>query len=238
MKTNKFFIAVLLLSLAIVLPSSMKAQDCRFFYPTEAGTTLEYTFYNKKGNEESYQTQTVVAARETGGATIVEIEATSRTGKKKDGEVKTNFEVKCEDGKFYINMNDFTSSANYEQYEGSPDMDVKIDADALYYPSDLSVGQTLPEGNIEISVEARGMKMFGTTITIKDRKVEATETITTDAGTFDCLKISSVVITKSVMKMETKTVQWLAEGVGIVKTENLSDKGKVIGSQVLTGIKK
>ncbi len=229
------FIAVI--ATAIILPENANAQECRFFYPTEIGNTLEYTFYNKKGREDSYQTQKVVDKKIEDGATVVSIEATSLTGKK-DEEITTNFDVKCDDGKFYMNMKDFTSSVNYEQYEGSPDMDVVVNSDELLYPSDMTVGQTLPDGNVEIAVMANGMKMFGSTITIKDRKVEAKETIETPAGSFECLKVTSTVVTKSVMSIETSTIQWLAEDVGVVKTETLSKKGKLVGYQLLTGIEK
>lgn len=227
-----------LLAAAFIIPERAAAQECRFFYPTEVGTTLEYTFYNKKGREESYQTQKIVDNKMVDGAIVVGIEATSTTGRKKDEEVTTTFEVKCDDGKFYINMNDFTSSVNYEQYKSSPDVEVTVDSDDMYYPSDLSVGQTLPDGKVEIAVTANGMKMFGSTITVKDRKVEKKETIETPAGNFECLKVTSTVVTKSMMSMETQTIQWLAEDVGIVKTENRNKKGKMAGYQLLTGIKK
>lgn len=234
---NFFFTLSLFLALVIVLPNVGNAQDCKYFFPTEIGTTLEYTFYNKKGREDSYQTQRVIEVADVAGVTVIKLESSVNSGKKKEEAVVTNFEVRCDDGNFFINMDDFTSTANYDQYEGSPDMDVIVNSKELFYPSDMSVGQTLAEGSVEISVEANGMRLFGTTITIKDRKVEAEESITTPAGTFECLKISSVVFTESIMSMETKTVQWLAEDVGIVKTENFSKSGKLVGSQVLTGIK-
>ena len=223
---------------ALLTPEISTAQECRFFIPSEVGTTLEYTFYNKKGREESYQSQKVVDKRMENGATVVAVEATSTTGKKAEDKFTTNFEVKCDGGKFYVNMKDFTSSVNYQQYEGSPDMDVVVNSDDMYYPSDMTVGQTLPDGKVEVAVMANGMKMFGSTVTIKDRKVEATETIETPAGSFECLKVTSTVITKAVMTMESKTIQWLAEDVGVVKTENLNKKGKLVGSQLLTGISK
>jgi hypothetical protein len=113
-----------------------------------------------------------------------------------------------------------------------------VNSDDLFYPSDMEVGQTLPDGKIEISVMANGVRMFGSNITIKDRKVEAMETIETPAGSFECLKVTSTVVTKSVMTMETQTIQWLAEDVGVVKTENLSKKGKLVGYQLLTGMSK
>lgn len=235
---RKFVFAfIAFLATAILIPETTTAQDCKFFYPSEVGSVLEYTFYNKKGREESYQSQKVVGIADENGVTVVSIEATTSTGKK-DSEFTSTFDVKCDGDKFYINMQDFTSSVNYEQYEGSPDMDVVIDSDEMYYPSDMSVGQTLPDGSVEISVLANGVRMFGSDITIKDRKVEASETIETPAGSFECLKVTSTVITKSVMTMETKTIQWLAEDVGIVKTENRNKKGKLVGYQLLTGVEK
>jgi hypothetical protein len=226
-----------LLAAAFLIPENLTAQDCRFFYPSEVGSVLEYTFYNKKGREESYQSQKVVNKTMDKGATVVTIEAINTTGKK-DEEFKSTFDVKCDNGKFFINMQDFASSVNYEQYEGSPDLDVVVNSDDLFYPSDMEVGQTLPDGKIEISVLANGVRMFGSDITIKDRKVEAMETIETPAGSFECLKVTSTVVTKSMMTMETQTIQWLAEDVGVVKTENLSKKGKLVGYQLLTGMSK
>lgn len=236
---RKFVVPFLALVIAaILLPQTSNAQECRFFYPTEVGTKLDYTFYNKKGREESYQTQEIIDKRIESGVTIVEIEATSTTGKKNEEAIKSTFDVKCDGGKFYINMQDFTSSVNYEQYEGSPDVDVVVDSEDMFYPSDMAVGQTLPDGKVEIAVLANGAKMFGSTVTVKDRKVESTETIETPAGTFECLKVTATVITKSMMSMETKTIQWLAEDIGIVKTENRNKKGKLAGYQLLTGIEK
>jgi len=234
----KYYLSFLfLIVLSVVIPDNANAQECKYLFPAEVGTTLEYTFYNKKGREDSYQTQKVVEINQVDGATVFTVEASTKTGKKEDDAVVTTFEIKCDGGNFYMNMGDFTSSVNYDQYQGSPDMEVVVNSDDLFYPSDLSVGQTLPEGSIEMSVEANGMMLFGSTITIKDRKVEAKESITTAAGTFECFKVSSVILTKSVMNMETKTIQWIADGVGIVKIENLSSKGKLIGYQLLTGIK-
>lgn len=233
-----YFTFIFLIAISLIIPDNANAQECKYLFPAEVGTTLEYTSYNKKGREDSYQTQKVVEIRQDEGVTVYKVEASSKTDKKGDNAVVTTFEIKCDGGNFYMNMKDFTSSVNYDQYQGSPDMEVLVNSDDLFYPSDLSVGQTLPEGSIEMSVEANGMRLFGSTITIKDRKVDAKESITTSAGTFECYKVSSVVETKSVMSMESKTIQWIADGIGIVKTENLSSKGKLIGYQLLTGINK
>ncbi len=235
MKSKIKLTSVLLFLAVIFMWSDTFAQDCKFFYPTDVGVSLEYTFYNRKGKEDSKQIQKVIEKKQEDGATVVVIESL-HTGKKKDEVVKTTFEVKCDNGNFYMNMDDFTSAMNYEQYQSQPNMEVKIDSEDLFYPSDLSVGQTLPDGKVQIDIAANGIDMFGTTITIKNRKVEAAETITTTAGTFECLKITADVVTKSFSTMKTKTIQWLAEGIGVVKSENQKSDGKLVSYQLLTKI--
>ncbi|MCF6348980.1 MAG: DUF3108 domain-containing protein [Flavobacteriaceae bacterium] len=65
-------------------------------------------------------------------------------------------------------------------------------------------------------------------------KVEKREEITIPAGTFDCYVISFETEFKMGIKRKGKTRQWLAKGVGIVKTEDYNKKGKVISKSVLT----
>ncbi|NCA79368.1 MAG: DUF3108 domain-containing protein [Sphingobacteriia bacterium] len=228
-------ISVLASLLVIFMASDTLAQECTYFYPTTQGTSLEYTFYNRKDKESSKQLQKVVKSRQEDGATVLTIQA-SQKDKRAEKAVETTFEVKCDEGKFYMNMSDFASAFNYQQYQNQPNMSVDIQSEGLYYPSNLSVGQTLPEGKVQIDIAANGINMFGTTVSVINRKVEGKETIETPAGKFECLKISADVITKSAVNSENKTIQWLAEGVGLVKSENRSKDGKLISYQLLTKI--
>ena len=76
------------------------------------------------------------------------------------------------------------------------------------------------------------------TMNISNRKVDAVESITTPAGTFECYKISYDVAMKMMMNMKSKGVEWYAKGVGLVKNETYSSDGKLLGSNVLTAFKK
>ena len=71
---------------------------------------------------------------------------------------------------------------------------------------------------------------------IIDRKVEAMETITTPAGTFETYKITSKSIMKNQMGIsmtfEFDNVEWLAKEVGVVKSESFR-KGKSNGYTLL-----
>jgi len=215
----------------------LNAQDCKYFYPTKKGTELEYTSYDKKGKVESVQIHKVVENKQVGKASVVVVDQTLKAKDKKDNDITTNFEVKCEDGKFYLNMDNFTKGINLEQYKQNPDMDVIVKSDELFIPSDISVGSKLPDGEVNIDVTVSGIPMFTTNVLVKNRKVELRETVVTPAGSFDCFKISADVITKSMTTIESKTIEWVAEGVGIVKTETYS-KDKLASSQLLTKITK
>ena len=65
-----------------------------------------------------------------------------------------------------------------------------MQGDAVVFPIDLTDGQVLPEASYNFKVDAQGQQMK-TTVSIKDRKVEGRESITTPAGTFNCYKITA-----------------------------------------------
>ncbi len=228
-------ISVLAFLLMIFVATDGMAQQCAYFYPTVKGTSLEYTFYNKRDKATGKQIQKVVKSKQEEGATVLTIEASHKDNRAEKA-VETTFEVKCDEGKFYMNMSDFASAFNYQQYQNQPNIDVNIESDGLYYPANLTVGQVLPEGRVQIDIAANGINMFGTTVSVINRKVEGKETIETPAGKFECIKISADVITKSAVNSENKTIQWLAEGVGVVKSENQNKDGKMISYQLLTKI--
>ncbi len=77
------------------------------------------------------------------------------------------------------------------------------------------------------------------TMNISEHMVEARETIKTEGGEFDCLKVSYVANTKvSIVKSQSKIISWYADGIGVVKQENYDKKGKLVSTMVLTKVEK
>ena len=113
------------------------------------------------------------------------------------------------------------------------DMDVAITGTNIFLPNSLSSGQELPDAVMEIEVKGAPIAI---TMSIKmvNRKIDGKETITTPAGTFDCFVLTYDTIIDSGVKMTGRTKQWLAKNVGMVKTEDYSDKSKLRGKSVLT----
>jgi hypothetical protein len=74
------------------------------------------------------------------------------------------------------------------------------------------------------------------TIDITERVVESIESITTPAGTFDCIKVSSKQRIKNIIAYEMHIVEWISKGTGLVKSETFKgDKRK--GYSELTAIR-
>ena len=73
---------------------------------------------------------------------------------------------------------------------------------------------------------------------IKNRKVEKKDSITTPAGTFECYKITYNMDMKTMFKRSIKVTQWLASGIGLVKTETYNQKGELEGYSELTKLEK
>jgi hypothetical protein len=108
----------------------------------------------------------------------------------------------------------------------------------MMYPSGLSAGQTLDDASITISAGTGGVTIMNLTVKIINRKVVGPETVTVPAGTFDCFKITYDMETKMMFKINTSVAEYINMGAGNVKTETFDKKGKLIGSTVLTELKK
>ena len=226
-----------LIAFGFLLSAKLTAQDCKFFFPTEKGTVLETVNYDKKGKVIGYISQKILDNKQEGDAQIVTFEQSSRDAKG-ENKTKSTFEVKCEDGKFYFGLDDYFEDMNLNEYEENPEMEVVVDGDGLYFPGDLEAGEQLPDGSITVKVMTGGVPMITMTVTVSNRKVDADESVTTPAGTFECYKISQDVEMKAIMRIRMKETQWIAEGVGIVKSETYDKKGKLMDSSELVKITK
>ena len=86
-------------------------------------------------------------------------------------------------------------------------------------PNNLSVGQELADANVNVAMSISGMKMKIEAKTT-NRKVVAKESVTTAAGTFDCVVLTADISSKvAFANVNVSDKLWLAKGVGIVKQE-------------------
>jgi len=232
MKKLLLFTAILIFSFAFGAKSQSK--DCNFYFPTEKGTIVETTYFDKKHKETSKLFQEVLDYSSSNGVTEVKIQ--NRVDDPElDSALLQTYSLRCENGEFYINMEGYLDKGSLSKYQG---MDFEINSEKMTIPSNLSKGQVLDDGSVSVIISNSGMKLMTMTVHVTNRKVEGFEKVTTSAGTFDCVKISFDSEMKMLFKVKVSGVQWFSKNVGIVKSEDYDKKGKLTGSTEITKITK
>jgi hypothetical protein len=210
------------------------AQDCPMYYPDKENTQMEYKQYDKKGGLSGSSVQKITGIKKAAGSTEAEISSESFDAKGKSlGSAKLT--ARCEAGVFYIDMKNYMSQQSADSYK---DMEMTVEGGNLEMPWSMKAGDLLKNGDLKMSFSSGGMTVMNMTISITNRKVEAVENLTTPAGTFECYKISYDIATKMMINVKMKGVEWYAKNVGLVKSESYSTDGKLMGSNLLTGLTK
>ena len=120
-----------------------------------------------------------------------------------------------------------------QQAAMGPTATMDVTGDKMDLPSDLKVGQTFKDLSYQMKMTVSGIVMMNRNYDVKDRKVEAEESVTTPAGTFSCFKMSYNTTSKG---STMKTIIWYAKNTGMVKMESYNEKGTMTAKQVLTKI--
>ena len=209
----------LLTTLFLFATSCCFSQDCAKYYLLQNNKTIEMSIFNKKGKVTGKQVYTVSNVNTSGGATTATIQSEMFDDNNKSIATATN-SIQCKGGVMMMNMKMMLPQRQQEQ----PVTNAEVKAESIYidYPANMAVGDELKEGNFSMDMEVNGMKQQ-LNMVVNNRKVEAKETITTTAGTWDCYKINY----KSKMTMKTLGIgipismtgtEWFAPSFGIVKT--------------------
>ncbi len=213
------------------------AQSCNPYFSIREGVKSTYESYNAKGKVVSRSVNEFKNVSGSGN----QLKATllSQVLDVKNGNVTGSSESDwlCENGVIKFTMN---AMAIEGVDMSNPAIEVLVDGDEMELPSVLDVGQTLKDVSYHVKMSVSGINMMDRNFDIKNRKVDGRESVTTPAGTFDCVKISYTTESTGKSGNTSKPLQtaiWYATDVGMVKTENYKD-GKVSSSQVLVKIEK
>lgn len=223
MKTK---IVLCLLILLISIPTSSQ-NTCSTYYPFKEGTKFQITSFDKKGKKESIVDHEIVRI-ENNVATI-----NTKVFDSKGKEITTaSYEMMCNGDGISI---DFKSLMNPQMFKQYKDMELEMSGTNIELPNNLSVGQDLKDAQLNMGINMGGMKM-NMSVDMVNRKVNAKESVTTAAGTFNCFVISYNTEMKMGIKQSFEIKEWIAEGVGAVKSETYNKGGKLIGYSELTSI--
>jgi hypothetical protein len=100
--------------------------------------------------------------------------------------------------------------------------EITVTSDNLEWPAELSTSSVLPDASLTVKAS-----ILTIVVEIKDRKVVGEASVTTKAGTYECLKVQYTSHVKTIANKETTQIDYVAKNVGVVKTETLDKKGKV-----------
>ncbi len=210
------------------------AQECaEMFDYLKVGTTLEYSNFNKKGKLESINTQKVTQVGHSSDTLVATFAMTSTNEKGKEI-FKNTFPMKCHAGTVFMDMSAMVPQQQNAQ--NSPDMQVAITSTDQVFPANMKVGQALPDAEMDMKMSMGGLQLMNTHYSMKNRKVEAQETVTTAAGTYKCLKISYDFEYKLLGTRTTHTEYWYSPSVGMVKSINYDKKGSEESRMELTKV--
>jgi hypothetical protein len=218
-----------LLVICLFASNAFAQNSCSKFYPFSEGATSQLSMYDKKGKISAIVEYSVHEVTTTGDGETATM--SHKLIDDKGNLISTSsYDVFCKDGLVSI---DFNSLTRPEMMQAFPDAKTEVTGTNIDLPNDLSVGQELPDGGVDIKISMSGINM-NMNIAIIDRKVEGKETVTTPAGTFECYVITSTTVMKMGTNMTRKSKQWISEGVGVVKMEDYDKKGKLESTGLLT----
>ncbi|MBR9998735.1 MAG: hypothetical protein KFF73_07180 [Cyclobacteriaceae bacterium] len=207
----------------------VNAQCDNPFYQFKEGTLMETENFDEKGKSQGKTEIRVIRWDETGSGYVATLGYKFYDKKGNLGH-EGDYTMECKDGIISIDMSAFIPDESMEAFK---DMEMEMKMDQLEFPADLKVGQELKDAKFEMT--AKGPMPMNFVFLFTDRKVEDRESVTTPAGTFDCFKISQTTNSKMMIaNSEFKTIQYLAEKYGAVKSETYRSNGKMVGYSLLT----
>jgi len=224
----------LLLLLVLFLTQTTQAQDCGSYFVFRKGQKFELTSYDKKDKVAALLKYEVLDYKPVNGGTslVFNVETYDPKGTLL---VKGQSAGKCVNGSYYTDVTNVSSA----MVPKAANMTVNISGDQLVYPTPLNPGDKLKDASYSIKSGMQGgMTLMTLNVNIVDRKVAGMETITTPVGSFECTKITYTMNMRFMGNRSVNCVEYLAKGVGVVKSEQTDDKGRKQSSMMLTKLEK
>lgn len=223
----------LIISLLIIASQvTVFGQDCMSSEYLKKGSKWELTNQDKKGKTTSTVKYEVLNNNKTGGEYSWEIKV--ETFDKKGQPVNEgSSKIICENGIYKMDMSQMMPA---ETMQSLKDLEVEIESTTLNFPTGLVTETKLEDAYIVIATSA-AMGLMDMKLTITNRKIEGSEPIETEAGSFECLKITQDnKIENKMMNRKYTTVSWFLPGFGVVKTESYDHKENLMGTSVLSSL--
>jgi len=213
----------------------ISAQDiCKGFYAYQEGASWTMTSYNKKMKKTGSIAYEVLYNDFENGVNTITF---GYKGMDDDDEemYSGEFTGTCTNQVFTTSH----SGTFSDIIEQTSNMEVEISGDLVQYPANMNAGDKLPDASVTLVTKVEnGLSLLKVTSDVFNRKVIGTEKVVTPAGTFDCVKVSYDAKVKLLITKSMSVVEYLAEGIGIVRSEQYDKKGNLSGYTEITGFTK
>lgn len=224
-----------LLSLVYIVLCVLMVNAQETFFPTKEGMVLTYKSFDKKDKLSGMMKYTIKKVNISGNNIDITYLCESLDNKEKLV-FKEEITVHQKGDVLYVDMGNLLNKSAFQQ-NGEIPAEVEVKGNNMEIPLNPSPGQTLPDANIEMAMKM-GFVNMKMSAAVTNRKVEAIEDISVSGGTFKCYKFSGDVNTVALgIKVQAKTVEWFAKGIGTVKTESYDKKGEMTGRTELVEVK-
>lgn len=193
---------------------------------------MEYEIFDGKGTK-THHTTTTIDDVHTEGSTVL-ADYTTTFGD--DRKFKATY--RCEGDRIFMNLRSLFDSPALKNSA----LEIEVKDAYISYPWNMKQGDVLDDATFEIITRQEGKEFMKMSTLIKDRQVESLESVTTAAGTWQCLKLKEIHLNTTTMQgrkvsgKEAKTIQWFSPEVGLVKTESYDEKGVLNGRSELVGV--
>lgn len=213
--------------------ANLMGQEIVPYFCNVAGTVLEYTRTTAQGDVKWYHTMRVRDVKQGGDESAL-VDYTSHIinhkGKPYYGDEPAELSASISQGDVTVDVAESVAAVMRTMLPSGAKITSSGGDSAL--PSDMAPGDILPDVNA--SVKALGLTMK---ITVTEREVLRNETITTPAGSFDCLVIRERKVEKGMGRnRHTIADTWYARGIGMVRHDTYSPDLELQTSEVLVAI--
>lgn len=176
--------------------------------------------YDKKGNQNGKYIYSISGLSKSGSTTTANINSQVFDKKGKlMGE--GNGSIGCKNGELMMDMKMMFSPQQMEQFK---DADVSGKGAYLAYPSSIKVGQSLSDASFDMDMKMKTGMEATVSMIITNRTVDAKESVTTPAGTWEAFKVSydskTIIDMGIAIPVKIKITEWFVPDFGVVKTES------------------
>lgn len=208
--------------------------DCGSYAWFKKGAKLQYEVTSTASKENYMSSMEVQDVRHEGRKTIASILSSDQEGN------AIEMDFICTGNQLYFDLTGMLKSQLEKQGQSGANVDVSFDGGLMSIPKNIYPGQQLDDAVFTMNMTSSGINM-GVTSYLKERKVVGRESLTTPAGTFNCIKISGVRTMTMTMMGKDRVVgkpvtehMYFAPSIGMIKTTSENHKGQVEYEQTLT----